>query len=205
MAAGPAMRRGKPHSLGNSARAVARGHVVPFTGTRGGTVSSMSGCSQRMATGAADRAVGQAGNGGRGDSDAQTHQSTADTRERESRPGARDNATGASNASQTGRAANMREHGGNGSTPKKPNAPSALTFAHCSEAPGTMAAHGCSGHCGRGEAIAAGAQPSATNTRERGEGLNAPSGDKLRTPAATTTGGAAKTRERGGEAATRSC
>jgi hypothetical protein len=91
--------------------------------------------------------------------------------------------------------------------PKKPNAPSALTFAHCSEAPGAMAAHGCNGHCGRGEAIAAGAQPSATNTpsRERGEGLNAPSGDKLRTPVATTTGGAAETRERGGKAATRSC
>jgi hypothetical protein len=190
--------------MSNSAQAawaVARGQVAPFTGAaqkRSDTTSSASGGQKRTAAGAAEQA--QAGNGGHGNADTQTHQNTVDTRERESKLGAPDNAAGASDAGQAGGATNMREHGGNDSTPKKPNAPSALTFAHCGE--GGTAAQGCNGHCGRGEATAAGAQPSATNTRERREGPDAPSGDGLRTPVASTTGGAAEVRERGSEAAT---
>jgi hypothetical protein len=187
--------------MGNSAQAVARGLVVPFTGatgTHGGTASNTSSGHQRMTTGAAEQA--QAGDVGHGNAEARAHQNAADTRQRESRLGAPSNALEASNSEQTGGAANMCEHGGNGNASEKPSALSALTIASCSEGWGARQNH--IGQGGHSDAAASGAHQSAASARERGDGLSALSGNAPHTPKTSTTGGAGGTRERGGEAAT---
>jgi hypothetical protein len=127
-------------------RAVARGHVAPFTeaaGTRGGTASNTSSGQKRTTMEAAGQA--QAVNGGHSNAEAKARQGTADTRER-----------------------------------GKPSALNALTFANCSEGQGAQQSH--VGQGGRGNATTAGAQTSATNTRERGEELSALSSNAPHAP-----------------------